>query len=388
MFAFLRPYLRRSVKKYVTLNEIGISKRAILSNFDTYSRLLPGVSVFPVLKSNAYGHGIREIATILRERPIEYVVADSYHEALEIRKYLDTRVLIIGYTLPENFELMDFRFMTLTVSDIPSLAALGDLRTPVRIHLKIDTGMGRQGLPEGLLLDWIAALKQYPNIALEGVCTHFADADDADTAFMEEQIRAFRKCLYTLQAAGFDPRYVHLSNSAGSAKIAALAPDLSTSVRIGIGLYGYSPLEKNDPYADRLAPLVPALELRSTLVAKKILKKGESVSYGRTFVAKRDMEIGIVPVGYYEGIPRQAGCGKFAYSWNGRTLLILGRVCMNLTIVDLSDAPGISVGDRIVVISRDPHAPNSLDVLARASGTISYESLTRLASTIRRTVEE
>ena len=124
MFPFIRAYFRRRAQKYRTLNEIRISKSALIHNFDTYALMLPGISLFPVLKSNAYGHGIREVATVLRERPTEYVVTDSYYEALEIRKHLATKVLVIGYTLPENFALMDFHAVTPTVWDIPSLEAL------------------------------------------------------------------------------------------------------------------------------------------------------------------------------------------------------------------------------------------------------------------------
>lgn len=154
-------------------------------------------------------------------------------------------------------------------------------------------------------------------------------------------------------------------------------------MRLGIGLYGINPLESTDASYWKLSGLRPALRLESTLVLKKRLHKGERVSYNGTFTASEDMTIGIVPVGYYEGIPRSLGEGKFGYTWKGLYFPILGRVCMNMTVIDLGSAP-IEVGESLTVISEDSHAPNSLYAMARAGGTIPYECLTGLSESIRR----
>lgn len=157
------------------------------------------------------------------------------------------------------------------------------------------------------------------------------------------------------------------------------------AMRLGIGLYGINPLESVDTSYEKLAGLRPALRFESTLVLKKQLRKGERVSYNGTFTAPEDMTIGIVPVGYYEGISRSLGEEKFGYTWKGLYFPILGRVCMNMTIVDLGSAP-IEVGENVTILSENPEAPNSAYAMAHAAGTIPYECLTGLAESMRRVV--
>lgn len=164
MFHRLRKYLGKS---FQTLNTITISREKLLANFDRYVSLHPERSVFPVLKANAYGHGIREIASILKERKLDYIVVDSYYEALEIRKVNTARVLLMGYTLPVNFPAMDFSFVTPVVSDMESVRALGKTGKNIRIHLKIDTGMHRQGIDPEEISEFLETLKKYSNIVLE-----------------------------------------------------------------------------------------------------------------------------------------------------------------------------------------------------------------------------
>lgn len=156
-------------------------------------------------------------------------------------------------------------------------------------------------------------------------------------------------------------------------------------MRLGIGLYGINPLESSDPSYGGLSGLRPALRFESTLVLKKQLRKGDRVSYNGTFTAPKDMTVGIVPVGYYEGISRTLGEGKFGYTWKDSYFPILGRVCMNMTIIDLGSAL-IEVGEKITVISENPEAPNSVYAMARASKTIPWECLTGLSESIRREV--
>ena len=163
MFQSLRKYFQ---KPFQTLNTIYLSREAILANLDLYASLNPGYSIFPVLKSNAYGHGIREIASILSKRNIDYIAVDSYYEALEVHKVNKTPILLIGYTLPENFQYMDFSFITPVVSDFNTLQALGETRKKIRVHLKIDTGMHRQGVYPEEVSEFLKILRTYPNLIL------------------------------------------------------------------------------------------------------------------------------------------------------------------------------------------------------------------------------
>lgn len=156
-------------------------------------------------------------------------------------------------------------------------------------------------------------------------------------------------------------------------------------MRLGIGLYGINPLNSSDSSYEKLSELRPALRMESTLVLKKILQKGEKVSYNGTFIAPKNMTIGIIPVGYYEGIPRTLGNEKFGYTWGNEYFPILGRVCMNMTIIDLRESP-IKVGEKITIISDNTNNPNSLSTMAYAAKTISYECLTGISESIRRIV--
>lgn len=379
MLHFLKKFLQRSFK---TLNTISISREAILGNLDLYQSLRPDSSIFPVLKSNAYGHGIREVASILTDRKLDYIVVDSYYEALEIRSVNKTHVLLIGYTLPSNFSSMDFSFVTPVISDMESLRALGETRKKIRIHLKIDTGMHRQWIDPEEILEFLEVLKKYPNISLEGVCTHLSDTDNVDNTSTFEQVQKFQQSIDQIQSEGFHLRYIHVANSAGGAKE---LPSVFNSMRLGIGLYGINPLEPSDPSYERLSWLRPALQFESTLVLKKKLRKGDQVSYNGTFTAPEDMTVGIIPVGYYEWIPRSLGEGKFGYTWKDEYFPILGRVCMNMTVVDLGKSP-IEVGEKVLIISDDPSAPNSVYIMAHTAGTIPYECLTGLAESVRRRV--
>lgn len=357
-----------------------ISWEALLMNLDVYQSLHSEYSIFPVLKSNAYGHGIREIASILSKRKCSYIVVDSYHEALEVQKVNKTSCLLMGYTLPENFQYMDFSFVTPVVFDYESLYALGKTGNKIRVHLKIDTGMHRQGIHPEEVHKFLQIFKVYKNLLLEGICTHLMDSDNSDNSYTLKQVWLFKQTVDFIQSAGYNPRYIHISNSAGGTKEFF---ESSNAIRLGIGLYGINPLNSMDSSYEKLSKLHPVLRFESTLILKKKLRKWERVSYNGTFVAPEDMTIGIIPVGYYEGIPRSCWEGRFGYIWNNCYFPILGRVCMNMTIVNLGNA-SIEVGEKIIIISDNSNDLNSVYSMAHVTSTIPYECLTGISESIRR----
>jgi len=185
-------------KPFRTLNTVQISRESVLANLDLYQSLCLNRSVFPVLKSNAYGHGIREVASILSARKLDYIVVDSYYEALEVHQVNKTRILLMGYTLPENFSSMDFSFITPVVYDADTLRSLGETGRKMKIHLKIDTGMHRQGIYPEDVPGFLSVLRQYRNLELEGVCTHLADADSPDDIYTLGQVQKFRQAIDTI----------------------------------------------------------------------------------------------------------------------------------------------------------------------------------------------
>ncbi|MDD2565521.1 MAG: alanine racemase [Candidatus Gracilibacteria bacterium] len=365
---------------FETMNNIYISKEAILNNYEVFKKLNPTWSIFPVLKSNAYGHGIKEVAKILKSVKLDYIVADSYFEALKIHEVNSTPVLLIGYTLPINLKNIDFTKVSLVVYDLVTIQELADIGRKVKVHLKIDTGMHRQGIYYEELPKFIEIIKASPNIVLEGVCTHFADSDSTINSYSLFQVGEFQKSVVFLKSRGFKLKYIHSNNSAGATK--NFCQTTCNSMRLGISLYGVNPLEKNDESYNKLSNLKLALTFESILIQIKQIRAGDKVSYNGTFEAKEDMIIGIVPVGYYEALSRKLS-NNYSYNYLGYSLPIIGRICMNLTVIDLTGI-NIKVGDKVEIISTK--ASNNIYELASKSETITYECFTRLAESIRRKV--
>ncbi|EKD30034.1 MAG: hypothetical protein ACD_78C00177G0002 [uncultured bacterium (gcode 4)] len=381
IFSRLLSFKKKLETPFETLNVISVSREAILNNLRIFQELNPGYAVFPVLKSNAYGHGIVQVATILRDVKLDYIAVDSYFEVLEIREVNNTPILLIGYTLPVNLRNMDFSFITLVVYDIDTIRELGRIGRKVRIHLKLDTGMARQGMYVEQLPEMLDEIAKYKNITLEWVCTHLASADESNNTYSESQIEKFQQGIGFIEKAGWTLKYRHISASAGSLKF---HDPVFNALRLGIGLYGVNPLEVDDEQYPKWLSLRLALRFESHIILKKAIQKWDTVSYNRTFTAPRDMTIGIVPVGYYEGLSRKLS-NNYAYSYQWHSLPILGRVCMNLTIVDITDID-ITAGDRITIISDEQSVENNVYELARRSETITYECFTRLSESVRRVV--
>ncbi len=361
--------MRLPWQKYRTLNRILIDESALKHNLSLYRKLLPGTAVCPVLKSNAYGHGLTLTAKILDREGCDFFCVDSLYEAYELQKArIKTPILILGYNFEENLHKgLPFHF---TAHDLHSLEVLSKLKLP--IHLKINTGMNRMGFSWN---EWPKILPyiQKLNPKIEGIYSHFASADDAKSPLTKLQITRFNKVLASLKKAGFKPKWVHIANSAGALK--AKSPEFNMA-RIGIGMYGIQP---------ELKSLRPTLEFRSTLIGIQSIQKGESVSYGETYTAKKNEVIGIIAAGYYEGIPRSLS-NKGTVNINGISCPILGRVCMNHTLISLKGVTA-SVGDEVTVYSKNPADKNSIQSQASKAGTIPYELLTRLSESVKRQIQ-
>ncbi|MFZ5365590.1 MAG: alanine racemase [Patescibacteria group bacterium] len=373
--SFYNKYLSKLERRISTLNRVEVISENILHNFDFFQKENPHAKLFPVLKSNAYGHGLKEIVGILDSREVEYLVVDSYYEALQIKEVSDKKILMIGYTKPENYQYFKWKNLAITIFDLKSLKTIGELGKKINIHLFINTGMNREGIdPQDLPL-YLAELKKYPAINVEGLGTHLADASAEVAGFTDKQVAVFKDALAVVEKAGFNPKYKHIAATGGAFKIKD--PDFN-AIRLGKGLYGYNPIL---PFDSRLRP---AIRVISTIVSTQNLMPGDKVSYSCTFTAKEKMRIGIIPVGYNECLDRRLSNKGFILS-NDRFLPIIGRVCMNLTGVDLRGM-GLQIGDEVVVISDKSADKNSVENIARQIDTISYEVLTGINSSIRRVV--
>ena len=369
-------------KGFEVYNNIYVSRSAILYNFDLLSKLSPGGFVIPVLKSNAYGHGLEQVATILKDRDMPYIAVDGYFEGLVIHKFSKQPVLVMGSIKSENFANINPKNYAFVVHDTATLRAMGITKRTFKVHIELETGMGRHGVRIDELSNFLKQIKEYRNLHVEGIMTHLADADNpTSTKHVDLQTKRFDLGVEMIKNEGFKPKYIHIAQSAGSTKTNS---KYANTVRTGIALYGISPLEPTDISVDKLKSIKPALTLTSTIAKVLEINNGESVSYNCTFVAKRKSQIGVLPLGYYEGIPRAlSNVGKV--KWHGKYLPIAGRVCMNHTMIDITDSQA-SLGDEVTVISADPKDQLSISRICQDNGLFNYGFLVGFNQNIRRTI--
>lgn len=364
-------------RPYRNLNTLHVFKAALKHNLQLYQKSCPDQAVCPVLKSNAYGHGLTLVAKALDDEAAPFFIVDSLYEAYELKKArIKTPILIIGCTHPDNLKgrRVPFHFSVFNKESAELFAKLG---TPV--HIKIETGFSRMGFSLEELRDCLPSFKKN-KLNIEGIYTHFADADNSQNQKTEDQMARFQEAVTLVKEAGFNPKWIHAGNSAGGPKINNSGCNL---MRLGMSLYGIPVLEPSDTFY--VEGLQPALELESTLVSIKTLKRGETVSYNGTFTADKDLTIGVVPVGYYEALPRSLS-NKGFIEVNGVQCPILGRVCMNMCMIDVSHAKA-KLFDPVIVYSTNPAQKNSVLRQSAAAGTIPYELVTHISESVARRLE-
>jgi alanine racemase len=376
--------IRRKFAGYTPLVEVSISKENLLHNLHTYQSAYPDLQFAPVLKSNAYGHDIGTIARLLDREKIAFFMVDSYFEALRLRRAgIRSRIAVMGYVRPEDIAKSKLRDVDFGITDIEQLAALAEIaRGPVRIHLKLDTGMHRQGIPSEFLSHAEDLIKGQPLLELVGIASHFADADGDDETFTRAQVEAWQVMAKELLLAFPSIQFRHMAATKG----VRFGADTGTNVaRLGIGLYGF------DTSPDAEVPLRPVLEMRTLIASIREIAAGESVGYNATFKADHSMHIATIPVGYYEGIDRRLS-GKGAVLVHGVVCPIIGRISMNMTSIDVSQVPEVHPGDEVIAISRDSSDFNSVTRIAAAVSTSEYREteyviLTHIAPHLERVVE-
>jgi alanine racemase len=340
-----------------------------------------GIEVAPVLKSNAYGHGLLEVAKILDREKVPLLVVDSLYEARTLRHAgIHAPLLTIGYVRPEQVLQSSLRNIAYTLVDLEQIKTVAKLlRQPKLFHLKIDTGMHRQGIMPNQIDLVTKIFRANQNMLLEGVCSHLADADVADSAHTKRQVALWGSVVAQVESALGEIRYKHLAASAGLNHTAH-----TSLLRAGLGLYG---IDLRSPADKKLRPLnlKPALELRTVVSSIRDVAPGESVGYNATFTAKKTTRIATIPVGYFEGVDRRLS-NKGFFVIQGQPCQILGRVSMNITTVDVSHLPEILPGETVTVISADTSAKNSLAKIAGQCDTIPYEILVHIPAHLRRVI--
>lgn len=330
------------------------------------ARLRTGVRVCAVVKADGYGHGAVAVAKVALEAGADMLAVAIVNEAVELREAgFGCPILVLGPAEACDAARMVAYGLDATVYDLSAARALSDAATAsslARVHLKVDTGMRRVGCEPGEAAPLAAAIAALPSVRLIGVFSHFATADAEDLGFAKEQLGRFRTALAAIEAAGVDPGIRHMANSAAAIRMPEAGFDM---VRLGIAMYGQK------PSADRAweVDLVPAMSLRTRVSMVKDVAAGESVSYGRRFRTGRPSRIATLPLGYADGWPR-ALSGRASVLVRGARAPLVGSICMDQCMVDVTDIPGVSRGDEVLLFGG---ADLSADEIAAALGTINYE---------------
>ncbi|HKC04834.1 MAG TPA: alanine racemase [Patescibacteria group bacterium] len=359
-----------------------ISKKALLHNFNVFQKIVgKEVKVVPVVKANAYGHDLIQVVSVLKNRTGIFAV-DNIEEALTIRKISkDTRVIILGYIISKNFKSAvenNFSFVVYRLDVLKQIVSL-KLNKKASVHLKIETGLNRQGVGGKELvriLDYI--IKHDDQIFLEGVYTHFANVEDTlDSSYAINQLKRFNESLKIIKLKGFKIPVIH---TAASAATFLLKDSHFGTVRAGIGLYGLWPSrETKIASVSRKMKIIlkPVLSWKSIVVQVKEIQKGETVGYGRTWTARRRSRIAIVPVGYSDGFDRKlSNIGKVIV---GNSFApVIGRVAMNMIMIDVTDSKRVKADQTVIIIGTKGKLSISAEDIAEKIGTINYEVVSRI----------
>ena len=363
---------------------------AVADNMKNMKENLPeGTRMMGVVKTDGYGHGSVQIAKKLE--PVDYMFGFAVatpEEAHTLRLAgICKPILVLGYSFPYSYEQMAREEVRPAVFRRDSVDALKEAAKkagkPFRVHIKVDTGMNRIGItPDRQGLSFVSALMNQEGIEIEGIFTHFARADERNKASAEEQFRTFMNFIHMIEEElSLKIPLKHCANSAGIIEMPHTGLDIA---RAGVALYGLAP---SDEVRMDIVPLRPALSLYSHIVYVKTIHAGQSVSYGGIYTAGEDTRIATIPVGYGDGYPRGLS-GKGFVLIRGRRAPIVGRVCMDQFMVDVTHIPEACEDDRVVLIGRDGEEAVTAEELSELSGRFHYELICDLGRRVPRVYTE
>lgn len=345
------------------------------------SSLESDTEIMFVVKSNAYGHGMEPVAKYAWEMGVKWFVVSHMQEALSLREILPkSEILLVGVLQPEDaVDAVKHNIVSIITSEKHALSLLekieNKVRKPLRCHAKIDTGMSRLGFAWDNAAACLASLVDDENISLEGICSHLAASDDVNTTLSTEQIRRFKETISQCEEKVLNVKMRHISNSGGILNY----PEADMQgVRPGIMLYGYPPKQHSGRRTD--IKVVPFLSWKTQVLQVKRLSRGSPVSYNGTYVTDRKTHIGIIDIGYADGYSRIIGNRGYVIA-GGRRCPVIGRVTMNMTIIDLGPSTEVREGDEVVLIGQQGDESVWADQLAEWCETIPYEIFTRIRAT-------
>lgn len=356
---------------------------AIEDNIKEIKKIIKDKEIIGVVKADAYGHGAIDTATILLENGADRLAVAVISEAIELRENGITKpLMILGYT-PLSFKEDLVKYdIEQTVFNLEYAKELSDFavknNTKAKIHIKIDTGMGRIGfLPNEESIEEIEKISKLQGIEIVGLFTHFSTADEEDKEYTKLQVEKYKKIVDELDKRGVNTGIKHVSNSAA---IIDLEEYYLDAVRPGIILYGYYP--SNEVKKDKIK-IRPALTLKSNIIHLKTVEEGTYISYGRSYVTEGKRTIATLPIGYADGYTRLLN-GKAKVIIRGKLAPVVGKICMDQCMVDVTDIDGVSVGDEVILLGRDGNIKNDADDLAKMLGTINYEIICMIGRRVPR----
>ncbi|MBU0544466.1 MAG: alanine racemase [Proteobacteria bacterium] len=364
-----------------------VDLKAIAHNIRELRRITnSSSSIMAVVKANGYGHGSVEVARCALDNGAEALGVARIHEAILLRNDgIDAPILVLGYTPAFyyedilNYDIIQTLFSRQSAESLSSFAVLH--KKKVKVHVKIDTGMGRLGIlvdhRREYALKEVESIVRLPGLEPEGIFTHFSMADSLDKIFSRRQFEIFMEFINGLKSQGIEFGIRHAANSAGIIDMPETHLDM---VRAGIAMYGLYPSEE---VKRERASLMPAMTVKSLIIHLKDVPAGFKVSYGATYETKKPTTIATVPVGYADGYNRllsSRGCMLVG----GERAPITGRVCMDLTMIDIGGIPGVKQGDEVVIIGKQKDSVIKADEIAALLGTINYEVVSSLTDRVKR----
>ena len=367
----------------MALTWIEISQANLLHNLAQFKKICPHSQIWPVIKSNAYGHGWEIVAGILDKADDCFgLMVVSLEEALALAKHTDKSLMVLSFFEKSEPELIAAakHKISLPLYDLETADYLNDLarknNLSFSVNIKIDTGTSRLGFRAEEATEAISQIKAKANLSIFSIFTHYAESESEDLSFSQKQLADFLKI-----KKDFPEIKTHSACSAAALGLPSARQDL---VRLGISLYGLWPSPAAKTRGQQLGiTLEPVLSLKTKIIQVKKILRGESVGYNRTYRAEQDMQLAIIPLGYYDGYSRLLS-NKAKVLIKGKEYNIRGNICMNLTMIEVPLADKVRVGDMVTLIGKDGSGEIKADELAYLSQTINYETVTRLNAQIKK----
>ena len=349
------------------------------------SLVKPDMKILTVIKADAYGHGSVEIAKRISDLSDYYGVA-TIDEAIELRNAgVEKPILIIGYTADDDYDKLLAYNITQAVYDVGECEKLSQLAiskgTKAKVHIKVDTGMSRIGfMADSIGIEEALKLKDMEGLDIEGIFTHYAKADETDKTAARTQRERFRSFIAGLERGGISFKLKHIDNSAGTME---MDDDEFDMVRLGIVTYGLYPSDE----VDKSIEIRPAMSLIAHVAHVKELPAGKGIGYGWSYITTKNTRVATVTVGYADGYPRaQSNIGRVII--HGKYAPILGRVCMDQIMIDVTDIPDVKIKDEVVLIGNDGDAHISVEEVAEPAASFNYELVCNIGRRVPRVYVE